>query len=70
MRGAQGVESKGYEIEAAGELAPNLKVSRFSAQLNVSNVLDKKYRSGSYWWGAPYNYGEPRRVLLSMDYAF
>ena len=41
-----------------------------SLQLNVSNLLDKKYRSGSFWWGAPYNYGEPRKVLLSVDYGF
>ncbi len=41
-----------------------------SLQLNVSNAFDKKYRSGSYWWGAPYTYGEPRKVLLTMDYYF
>jgi outer-membrane receptor for ferric coprogen and ferric-rhodotorulic acid len=155
MLAAQGVESKGYELEATGELAPGLQVSlgwtkysardaegaevavdharkllrfftryempgllsgltlgggvnwegdrpatatnpatgelervgqpayalvdlmsrydisqRLSVQLNVSNVLDKKYRSASHWWGAPYNYGEPRKVLLSMGYGF
>lgn len=43
---------------------------RVSLQLNVSNLLDEKYRSGSYWWGAPYNYGEPRKVLLSVDFGF
>jgi len=43
---------------------------RWSLQLNVHNLLDKKYRSGSFWWGAPYTYGEPRRVLLTMDYRF
>jgi outer membrane receptor for ferric coprogen and ferric-rhodotorulic acid len=43
---------------------------QLSLQLNLNNVLDKKYRSGSYWWGAPYTYGEPRRVLLTMDYEF
>jgi len=41
-----------------------------SLQLNVSNLADKKYRSGSYWWGAPYTYGQPRKVLLTMDYRF
>jgi outer membrane receptor for ferric coprogen and ferric-rhodotorulic acid len=43
---------------------------RVTLQLNVSNVLDKKYRSSSFWWGAPYNYGEPRKIVLSMDYGF
>lgn len=43
---------------------------RVSLQLNVSNLLDEKYRSGSYWWGAPYNYGEPRKLLLSVDFGF
>jgi outer membrane receptor for ferric coprogen and ferric-rhodotorulic acid len=39
-------------------------------QLNVNNVLDEKYRYSSYWWGAPYTYGEPRNALLSLDYSF
>lgn len=43
---------------------------KWSVQLNVSNLLDKKYRSGSFWWGSPYTYGEPRKVLLTMDYRF
>lgn len=43
---------------------------RWALQLNVSNTLDKKYRSGSVWWGAPYTYGEPRRVLMTLDYRF
>ncbi len=41
-----------------------------SLQLNINNALDKKYRSGSSWWGAPLTYGEPREFLVSMDYAF
>jgi outer membrane receptor for ferric coprogen and ferric-rhodotorulic acid len=43
---------------------------QLSMQVNVNNVLDEKYRSTSYWWGAPYTYGEPRNVLVSLDYAF
>jgi outer membrane receptor for ferric coprogen and ferric-rhodotorulic acid len=39
-------------------------------QLNVNNVLDEKYRYSSYWWGAPYTYGDPRNALLSVDYRF
>ena len=35
-----------------------------AVQLNVNNVLDEKYRYSSYWWGAPYTYGEPRSALL------
>jgi outer membrane receptor for ferric coprogen and ferric-rhodotorulic acid len=41
---------------------------QLSLQLNVNNLLDEKYRYGSYWWGAPYTYGEPRNVLLTLDY--
>ncbi len=40
---------------------------QWAAQLNVSNVFDKKYRSTS-WSG--YTYGEPRRVLLTAKYSF
>lgn len=36
-----------------------------SLQLNLYNALDKTYREGS--WGT-FTYGEPRRVLLSLDY--
>ncbi len=43
---------------------------QLSLQLNVTNVADKKYRSGSFWWGAPYTYGEPRKLLLTLDYTF
>jgi outer membrane receptor for ferric coprogen and ferric-rhodotorulic acid len=43
---------------------------QLSLQLNLSNLTNKKYRSGSYWWGAPYTYGQPRKVLLTMDYRF
>lgn len=42
----------------------------WSVQINVNNLLDEKYRSSSYWWGAPYTYGEPRHVLGSFDYRF
>lgn len=41
-----------------------------AVQVNVNNVLDEKYRYSSYWWGAPYTYGDPRNFLLSLDYAF
>lgn len=39
-------------------------------QVNVLNALDKTYRSARFWWGAPYAYGEPRKVLLTTTYAF
>ncbi len=42
---------------------------RLSLQLNVFNLFDKKYRNGS-WWGAPYTYGEPRRILVTGAYRF
>ena len=41
-----------------------------AGQLNINNVLDEKYRYSSYWWGAPYTYGDPRNALLSLDYSF
>ncbi len=43
---------------------------QLSLQLNLNNVLDEKFRYSSYWWGAPYTYGEPRNVLASLDYSF
>ena len=43
---------------------------QLSVQLNLNNVLDEKYRYSSYWWGAPYTYGEPRNVVMSLDYDF
>ena len=41
-----------------------------SVRVNLSNALDKKYKSTSYWWGAPYTYGEPRNVVASFNYSF
>lgn len=43
---------------------------QWSLQMNVSNLFDKTYRSGSYWWGSPLTYGEPRKFLLTADYRF
>jgi outer membrane receptor for ferric coprogen and ferric-rhodotorulic acid len=40
----------------------------WALQLNVFSALDKTYRSGSFWWGAPYTYGEPRKILATLDY--
>lgn len=69
---ATGLEEKvGQPAYAVAELMARYAFSRqWSAQLNVFNVFDKKYRSGSYWWGAPYTYGEPRKVLLTGEYTF
>lgn len=53
------------DVMARYEFDPTL-----SLQLNISNLADKKYRSGSFWWGAPYTYGQPRKILLTMDYRF
>jgi outer membrane receptor for ferric coprogen and ferric-rhodotorulic acid len=44
--------------------------ARWSVQCNVYNLLDERYRAGSFWWGAPYTYGEPRKLSLSMDFRF
>jgi outer-membrane receptor for ferric coprogen and ferric-rhodotorulic acid len=41
-----------------------------SLQVNVNNALDKKYRYGSSWWGAPLTFGEPREILVTMEYGF
>lgn len=44
---------------------------QWSAQLNINNALDKEYVSrNTGWWGGPYTYGEPRKVLLTMDCKF
>ncbi len=65
------LEKVGQPAYALVDLMSKYELSdRISLQFNVSNLLDKKYRSGSFWWGAPYNYGEPRKVLLSVDYGF
>lgn len=69
---ATGVEERvGQPAYALVDLMARYEFSqRLAVQLNVSNALDKKYRSGSFWWGAPYTYGEPRRLLLTMDTKF
>ena len=42
---------------------------QWSVQANVYNALDKKYASrNTGWWGGAYTYGEPRKLLVSMDY--
>jgi outer membrane receptor for ferric coprogen and ferric-rhodotorulic acid len=44
---------------------------QWSLQANVYNALDKKYASrNTGWWGGAYTYGEPRKLLVSMDYSF
>jgi outer membrane receptor for ferric coprogen and ferric-rhodotorulic acid len=64
-------ENVGQPAYAIWDAMARYDINRaFSVQLNVSNLFDKKYRSGSYWWGAPYTYGEPRKVLLSGTYSF
>jgi outer membrane receptor for ferric coprogen and ferric-rhodotorulic acid len=42
----------------------------WTVQLNATNLLDRRYRSGSYWWGSPYTWGEPRKLLLTTSIAF
>lgn len=39
-----------------------------SVQANIYNLFDKKYYESS--WNGGITYGEPRRVLLTMDYRF
>lgn len=41
----------------------------WSLQLNINNVFDKKYHSGSQWWDG-FLYGEPRNAKLSARYQF
>lgn len=43
----------------------------WSLQANVYNVFDKVYASrNTGWWGGAYTYGEPRKLLVTMDYRF
>jgi outer membrane receptor for ferric coprogen and ferric-rhodotorulic acid len=43
----------------------------WSLQANIYNVFDKQYASrNTAWWGGAYTYGEPRKLLVSMDYSF
>lgn len=42
-----------------------------SLQANLYNAFDKQYVSrNTGWWGGAYTYGEPRRFVVAMDYAF
>lgn len=44
---------------------------QWSLQANVYNVFDKEYASrNTGWWGGAYTYGEPRKLLVTMDYSF
>lgn len=43
--------------------------TQWSLQLNVNNVFDKKYHSGSTWWDG-FLYGEPRNLKLTARYQF
>ena len=65
------VEKVGQPAYALVELMAAYEFNRqWSLQLNVFNAFDKEYRSGSFWWGAPYTYGEPRKLLLTAEYTF
>jgi outer membrane receptor for ferric coprogen and ferric-rhodotorulic acid len=64
-------EKVGQPAYALVDLMARYEFDRhWAAQVNISNVLDKTYRSASHWWGAPYTYGEPRKVLVTLDYRF
>ena len=39
-----------------------------SVQANIYNLFDKKYHENN--WGGSFTYGEPRRVLVTMNYKF
>jgi outer membrane receptor for ferric coprogen and ferric-rhodotorulic acid len=69
---ATGIEERvGQPVYALVDLMARYEFSRqLAMQVNTSNALDKTYRSGSFWWGAPYTYGEPRKVLLTTTYEF
>ena len=42
---------------------------RVALQLNIDNLLDQTFIY-SNWWGGPFTYGEPRRVMATLDYRF
>jgi outer-membrane receptor for ferric coprogen and ferric-rhodotorulic acid len=67
------------EIEKVGENAYGLVdlmakyefTKQWSLQANIYNAFDKKYASrNTGWWGGAYTYGEPRKLLVTMDYTF
>lgn len=52
------------------DLMASYEIDRhWSLQLNVNNLLDRKYRYTSFW-GPVFTYGEPRRVVGTVRYAF
>jgi outer-membrane receptor for ferric coprogen and ferric-rhodotorulic acid len=64
-------ERVGQPAYALAEMMARYDIDpHWSLQLNVYNLFDTTYRAGSFWWGAPYTYGEPRKVLLALDYRF
>lgn len=42
---------------------------RWAVQVNLENALDKTYRSSNFW-GNSFTYGEPRKLLVSLDARF
>lgn len=62
-------EDVGQSAYALLNLMARYQISQpLSVQVNVYNLLDKKYYESS--WNGSFTYGEPRRVLLTMDYKF
>ena len=61
-------QTSGELSEEQVDLMARYEISKaLSAQLNVSNLFDKTYYSDTW---STFTYGEPRRVLLTMDYKF
>lgn len=61
-------ERVGQPAYAVASLMARYEISKaLAAQINVSNLLDKRYYEDSW---ATLTYGEPRRVLVTMDYRF
>lgn len=53
-----------FDAMARYEFSKNL-----SASLNVNNLLDKKYHT-IFQWYSTYTWGEPRSVMLNVNYKF
>jgi len=66
---ATGVQERvGQPAYALASLMLRYEISKaLSAQLNVSNLFDKTYYSDTW---STFTYGEPRRVLVTLDYRF
>lgn len=65
-------EDIGQKAYALVDLMAHYAINRqVSLQLNIHNAFNKKYVTrNTAWWGGPFVYGEPRKVLVTMNYKF